>query len=176
MQSVIHFLVEILKISLPAFIVFLTVYHLMRDFFRAQIRMREMELKSKGWGDTLPLKIQAYERLSLFLERIRLATLMNRLDQGGHTVKSLRATLLIGIQQEFDHNVSQRLYVSESLWKIIGLARIEVATLINEMAADLPEEGVADYKKRMMAKLEELGNDPVEVALLAIKKEIATIL
>lgn len=176
MEGLIGYLLEILKITLPALIVFLTVYHLMREFFKAQIQMKNMELRAKGWGDTIPLKIQAFERLALFLERIRVQNLILRLEEGHMSVKELKAVLLIGLQQEYDHNVSQRLYVSEKLWEIISLAKFEVTSIIAAAANETSDNSVVTFKRHIMNKLDEREKDPVDIAIGALKSEVGSIL
>lgn len=176
MEGLINYLLEILKIILPAFIVFLTVYHLMKEFFKAQIQMKNMELRSKGWGDTIPLKIQAFERLALFLERIRVQNLLIRLEEEGMTVKELKAVLLIGLQHEYDHNVSMRLYISERLWEIISLAKFEVTAMIAEAANETSDNSVETFKVNIRKRMDEREKDPVDIAIGALKSEVGQIL
>lgn len=176
MERLIDYLLEILKITLPAFIVFLTVYYLMREFFKAQLQMKNMELRAKGWGDTIPLKVQAFERLALFLERIRVQNLIIRLEEDHMNVKELKAVLLIGLQQEYDHNVSQRLYVSEKLWEIISLAKFEVTSMIAEAANEVSDNSVLTFKQNILKKMDERSKDPVDIAIGALKSEVGSIL
>lgn len=176
MEGLINYLLEILKIILPAFIVFLTVFYLMKEFFKAQIQMKNMELRSKGWGDTIPLKIQAFERLALFLERIRVQNLLLRLEEEGMTVKELKAVLLIGLQHEYDHNVSMRLYISEKLWEIISLAKFEVTAMIAEAANETTDNRVETFKANIRKRMDEREKDPVDIAIGALKGEVGQIL
>ena len=73
-------LFEILKIVLPAFIVFLTAYFLLRDMLENSFRKRELELRMKTSGQITPLRLQAYERLALVLERISPQSLLMRIS------------------------------------------------------------------------------------------------
>ncbi|HMW75898.1 MAG TPA: hypothetical protein PKD40_09585, partial [Saprospiraceae bacterium] len=72
-----------------------------------------MELKQNANAVTLPLKLQAYERLSLFCERISIPSLILRLNQPGMNTQALRYAMLISIQKEFEHNITQQMYISE---------------------------------------------------------------
>lgn len=117
---------EILKYTLPSLILFLTVFFLMRSYLKNSISLEGMKLQAKKKSETLPLRIQAYERLMLFCERINLEQLVYRLREPGMNVKDLQSTLMIAVQQEYEHNLSQQIYVSSNLWRIIELAKNEV--------------------------------------------------
>lgn len=176
MSGFITYLLEIIKITLPAFIVFFTVYTLFKQFLEGQIRLKNIESQQKNMNHSFPAKIQAMERLVLLMERIRINNLLLRLDTGEMSAKELRAVLLLGIQQEFDHNVSQRLYVSEKLWEILTLTRFEITQIIAQSYNEASGNSVDSFKKNMQEKLAEFQKDPVDIAIDAIKKEAAILL
>jgi len=72
-------ILEIIKISLPALIVFFTVHTLLKQYLAGQERMKALELQQNRLGSTTPLRFQAYERLSLLCERIALPNLIMRM-------------------------------------------------------------------------------------------------
>jgi hypothetical protein len=86
-----------------------------------QDKLAELSIMQKQ--TTLPMKLQAYERLALMLERFKIKNLWFRLAIPNREVDGLQKTMALAIQQEFDHNLSQQIYVSDALWKIIISAK-----------------------------------------------------
>ena len=172
-----NILLEILKLTLPALIVFLTVYFVLKNFLDHQQQMKMLDLKQDVSKTTLPLKLQAYERLSLFCERIAIPSLILRLNTPGINTQTLRYSLLISIQKEFEHNITQQMYVSEQLWKIIKIASDQTVDTINLLASKIGNESPAEVFVEAYYKFaEESKMDPVEKALAAIKQEAAILL
>ncbi|MDX1684937.1 MAG: hypothetical protein R3275_06845 [Saprospiraceae bacterium] len=157
---------EILKYVVPALIVFLTVYFMFKQFLEGQYRLKEMDYQHKKAERNLPLRLQAYERLALFCERIRPANLFYRLNQKSITREDLAKAMMISIQKEFEHNLSQQIFVSDNLWKIIVLAKDEVLSIIDDSLNEDLDFFVALTKKVQSRKV-----DPVDQALSAIRKE-----
>ncbi len=168
---------EIIKITIPALIVFLTVYYLQKQFLKNQYNLQLLDLKKNQIDNTLPLKLQAYERLTLFLERIKLENLILRIRTEKMTASNLHIALLVSIQKEFEHNVAQQVYISPELWEIITLVKNETINLVNVVAKEQePEADAIAYSRDLFNKMNNLPIKPVDKALLAIKKEASIIL
>lgn len=118
-----------------------------------------------------PLKIQAYERLLLYLERMRFSVLVKRVFMPGMSSSDLQFSLIQNIQDEFEHNLAQRLYVNESTWFGINKAKDETLQIINNEFAENPEADSAT----MAQKLASLSNPLIDRAILVIKKEFNTL-
>jgi len=167
-------ILEIIKITVPAIIVFLTVYFLMKTHSDKELRLKQMENSHSNRNATLPMRLGAYERLSLFLERINIPNLIFRLNTEGSSNASLQIAMLMAIQQEYEHNISQQVYVSESLWQIIKTARDMNVSAINEIAGDLDPKGDSkELKSILMNYLDRREADPILTAQAAVKKEAA---
>ena len=119
----------------------------------------------------VPLKIQAYERLVLYLERIRYAVLVKRVFMPGMSRTDLQFALIQNVQDEFEHNLAQRLYVSESTWFNIVIVKDEVLKCINAAFSDNPEADVAT----MAQIIASTDNSLIDKAVITIKKEFNTI-
>lgn len=172
-----NFFLELLKYTLPGLIVFLTAYFVLRQYLRHQEQMKLMELKQNANAVTLPLKLQAYERLSLFCERISIPSLILRLNQPGMNTQALRYVMLISIQKEFEHNITQQMYISEQLWKIIKIASDQVVDTINLISSRIGNDSPSEVFVESYYKFsEELKFDSLEKALAAIKQEAALLL
>ena len=158
---------EILKYSLPAVVVFLTVYYLFRQFLMGQLQMQSAEFQQKKAERNLPLRLQAYERLALFCERIRVQNLYMRLNSSTMSNEVMAQSMLIAVQKEFEHNLPQQIYVSDNLWKIITLAKDDVMAMINQAAS-----GQGDLLTELNRMIQSRESDPVDQALTAIRQEL----
>ncbi|MDX1942313.1 MAG: hypothetical protein SFU99_17240 [Saprospiraceae bacterium] len=165
---------EILKLTIPGLIVFATAYFVLKQYLDNQRAIKQIELKQNQQNTTTPLRLQAYERLSLLCERMALPSLMLRLRQDGTSSAQFRATLLLAIQQEYEYNITQQVYVSEQLWEIIKLSRDDSMNTIS-LAYELvdPKAESDELAQAIMSILEKRGVTAIDKALIAIKKEAA---
>jgi hypothetical protein len=104
---------------------------LTRKFIEKDVQMRMMEEKSAKQKESLPLKLQAYERLVLFLERIGPNSVLVRVHRGGMSAQQLQADLVSTIRAEFEHNLSQQIYVSENAWDEVKNAKEDMIRIVN---------------------------------------------
>jgi len=174
MATWLEVVLEIVKITVPALVVFITVYYLFRQYLEGQQRLKAMELRQAQQGTTLPMRLQAYERLSLYCDRMLMPNLLLRVKRPGMTASELRVALLLAIQQEFEHNITQQVYVSDQLWQIIRLARDDSMDVISTAAEEVEPRAEADVLARaILDRLNQRGSLGLETALQAIKKEAA---
>jgi hypothetical protein len=168
---------EILKIVLPALIVFVTAYFLFRDMLENDKRRREFEFRVIHAKEMTPVKLQAYERLTLFLERIAPESMLVRHSPLDLTVSEYHQILLSSIRQEFEHNLSQQIYVSPVLWETIRGAKEKMTTLINRSAEELDQK-VPGYElsKKIFNNYLDEDPSPVALALSDLKKEVGKFL
>jgi hypothetical protein len=168
---------EILKYILPALIVFATVYFMMKRYLDTQYSTQVLKFKQEQARNTLPVKLQAYERMAMFCERISLDNLSYRLSSQNIDAKSMGNAMLIAIQQEFEHNMSQQVYISEKLWQIITMAKDQMQNIISTAVSDASVgNSPAALIQKALDLQKEMGGSPVDTAKRAIKKEIDFIL
>ena len=118
----------------------------------------------------LPLKVQAFERLVLYLERIRYSVLVKRVFMPGMSRTDLQFALIQNVQDELEHNLAQRLYVSEPTWFNVVIVKDEVLKSINAAFGENPDADAA-----MMAQIiASMDNSLIDKAVIAIKKEFNT--
>jgi hypothetical protein len=135
------------------------------------------QIQTKKAKTTLPMRLQAYERLTLLCERINIPNLIKRLRAEGASVNDLRFALLIGIQQEFEHNVTQQIYVSDNLWNILRIARDNTAEIINIAAEKLdPKADANALIEGIFTILSEQKGDSLAKAQAAIRQEAASLM
>ncbi len=165
-------LLEILKILIPAAIVFATVYFMLKQYFEAEHKRRTIEIRQAGAVNSAPLKMQAYERLVLFLERISPDHLAMRTQKPKMSARAHHAEMLRIVREEFDHNVTQQLYISSSAWRIVKQVKEEVIRIVNVAASKTGEDATAiELTKTVLGIVAQLEHVPTEVAKEALKKE-----
>ena len=101
-------LLEILKYTLPSLIVFFTAFFVLREMIKKDQQKQRFEMLLQGQKTILPIRLQAYERLTLFLERITPDSLLLRTSKPGMNVGQLQHALLSAIRAEYEHNMSDR--------------------------------------------------------------------
>lgn len=168
---------EILKYCIPALIVLLATWIVMYKLFQNEQQKREWELKKAAQKDISPIRLRAYERLALVLERTQPEHLLMDLDVSQFTVPQLQQRLLQTIRLEFDHNISQQIYVSEQVWDKIVAARGQMLAFVSAMAMQLPPESTSlDYAKTLLTAYSTNGETANETALHALKEEAARLI
>ena len=166
-------LLEILKYTLPSLIVFLAAYYVLRSLLRTQEDQRKMEVVLENQRLITPVRLQAYERLILFLERISPESLVMRLNRPGLTVQQLHQEMLTAIRNEYEHNLSQQLYISPAAWEVIRNARGQILKLINTTFEEFKADDAAvEYSRRIFEKLVDIGKLPTQIAIDYLKNEV----
>jgi len=117
-------------------------------------------------NDTLKFRMQAYERLTLLADRISLKNLVTRTDFTNLNVIDFQLLLLQTIRSEYEHNVSQQIYVSANMWKAIGDLRDQNIFIINQLAANLPNHAKAVELSKQL--LEYVANPNADLSLIVL--------
>ena len=168
---------DILNISIPALIVFFTAWILLRNMIKNDQDKRRQELILQNSRTVTPIKLQAYERIVLFLERISLESLLVRISSSDMTAKQLHTALLNAIRSEFEHNLSQQIYMSQQAWEVVRNARSNMIKIINNEVEKMPANspGMA-LSKQLLERIMELDKEPTRAAIEYIKNEVARML
>jgi hypothetical protein len=164
---------EILEIILPAILVLLTAYLLIDKLLRNDEKRRKFELYKEGMKTLTPIRLRAYERLILVLERTVPSTLILGIAKPGLTNMQLHTLLLDNIRQEFAHNLSQQVYVSDELWNGIRNAQESLLKLVNTCAAKCnPNESANQLAQLIIEVYGSSENTPSEIAMENLKIEV----
>ena len=166
-------MLEILKYVVPSLVVFLTVFYVLHSYFEDLERKRKYKTSLKNQKLITPLRLQAYERVILFLERITPESLIMRVSQSNMNSKQLQVEMLASVRAEFDHNLSQQLYLSNEAWEMVKNARSNTLKLINTAAdqvlSDAPYMQLSTIILKMMMDME---NNPSSEAIDFLKEEV----
>ncbi|SNR70581.1 hypothetical protein SAMN06269173_105247 [Hymenobacter mucosus] len=173
MDSTAYFF-ELLKIILPALIVAGAIYFLFQQFLEREQQRRLIEMRLEASKTTLPLRLQALERITLLLERITPNNLLVRVSSAGMSAAEYHRLLLQEIRAEVEHNLSQQLYMQPETWAAVKQAQESVVNLISTQFRTLPNAAEArgpELARRILESLMTDQPDPTAGALLAVKRE-----
>lgn len=169
-------MLEILKYTLPSVVVFFTVYFVIKTYFDDIEKKRQYKSAFKNKEVILPVRLQAYERIILFLERISPDSLIMRISQPGMNSRQLQSEMHAAIRAEFEHNLSQQLYISPKAWELIKGARTGTINMINTAAQKVPVD--APYmllSKELLDLSVQEEETPVSVAISFLKTEVQSL-
>lgn len=167
-------LLDILKYTIPAFIVLVSTSLIVNKFLVTQTQRKQLSLFHEAQDVTLRLRLQAYERLVLFVERIGPRQLLPRVYDSGMTVMELRTAMTYNILGEFEHNMTQQIYVSKNVWETVKNVKEQEISMANQIAGKLDPNAPAKelYKLIMDYVLQADAQTPTEVALTVINEEV----
>lgn len=164
---------DLIKILLPAAIGLYAMYLTVRAFLTKEFEKKLVEIKLKNTETILPLRLQAYERMCLFLERITPHNLVVRVNNPNFNNYGFQQQLISEIREEYNHNLSQQLYMSDQAWSMIKNAMEEIIALINSSAQNLPGEGKSiELAKAIFDNYLKRNEDITGGALKYLKNEI----
>lgn len=165
-------------IIICSILVFFTISYiiLIRMFLSKAEKDRKAELLLKNQEILIPLRIQAYERVILFLERISPDSLLTRLNQSGLTARQFHTLLLTSIRNEYEHNLSQQVFISPKAWEMVKNARTQMTKIINTAAEKInPNAPSIEFSKKIIEMAGEYEKLPTNVAIEFIKKEVQSL-
>lgn len=169
-------LLETLKFIIPALVVFGVCYFTMQRLIESDYDRKMLEYRHQNKDKMLPAKVQSYERLILYLERINPSNLLIRLNQPGISASAFKIQLQNAINDEFNHNIAQQLYVSPQSWTMIKIVKEQVLALVNEAYAKVGANASGpELSKAVLEHMITMEDFPVEKAIDFIKKEFRLI-
>ena len=170
-------LLDIVQITVPALMVFLAAFFVMRGMMRSDQDKRRQEIILQNSKTVTPIRLQAYERIVLFLERISLESLLVRTNAPGMSAAQLHSALLNNIRSEFEHNLSQQIYMTQQAWEVVKNARSNTIRFINTEFEKVTEKATAlEFSKQLLEKVMELDKEPTKTGIEYIKNEVARLM
>ncbi|AZQ62278.1 hypothetical protein EI427_08515 [Flammeovirga pectinis] len=169
-------LLDLLKMTIPAGIVLYGAFVIVKMFLQKDYDTLSIKIKSSQIEHTLPLRLQAYERMALFLERINYRELMDRINYDEIPAALFHQSLIMTIKEEFNHNLSQQIYISPDLWETIRGVKEENISFINGIAQTLGKDASGfDLAKTILENSISENATPIDIALLSLKEEVNTL-
>ena len=163
---------EVFLYAIPALITGMIAYYFFKEHTKNEDGRRRFLLHKDLQINTLPLRLQAYERMALFLERITPAKLLIRVIPTSSSKEDYEALLIATIEQEFEHNLSQQIYLSGECWSIITAAKNATIQLVRK-AGLLKKTNTANKLREVILQEMLEKRAPSDTALSFIKKEVS---
>lgn len=178
MNPILSYILELIKYLAPAVVVLIATYLIVQKFLVTDLQRKQVALLHEAQNVTIPLRLQAYERLTLFIERIHNRALVARVYQAGMTVSDLRYALVATINGEWEHNLSQQIYVTRQVWETVKGVKEQETAMIHQLASQLKEDAPGkDLQIRMADYIMTADGDlPTDIALQVIAEEAKRVL
>ena len=173
MISVTYFL-DIIKLAIAGIIVFSIAWLIIKAYLLEHNTNKSIELKKLTVEKTLHLRLQAYERVVLFIERINPENMFIRLHVSGMSAEDMQRVILTEVRAEYQHNITQQLYVSNGSWILLRKLKDDTIVMVNNALKSLPAKSSGlDLSKAILNYLgEQESENPYELALGVIKRDI----
>lgn len=167
------YLLDILKFTLSGLGVVWLAFYLIRPYLDRSENLQLVELKRTISSQTLPLRLQAYERLVLYVDRVNPANMLIRLNATAHSAAELHHLMVNEIRNEYQHNVTQQIYVSARAWAVVKRVKDDTLSIANNTIKGIGEDAAGlDFAKVILAHLSQLEENPYDIALNLIKQDM----
>ena len=164
-------IVVIVVSVVPSLIVAVSAFFLVKHFIENDQKKHILELKYQSKNITTPIRLQAYERMAMFLERIEPNQLLFRVNNPELTAYQMQTILLTTIRSEYEHNLSQQIYISTEVWEAIRNAKERVVNVINISTGKLNEKSTStELAAHILEAIVE--KSPTEEAMQKLKEEV----
>jgi hypothetical protein len=148
-------------------------YCLIKEDIRNYFRLKSGGQSKKEDPQLLSLRLQAHERLIVFIERINPTNLLIRLHQQGISVQEFQAIILNEVRTEYQHNVTQQLYISTATWNVLKQLKEDTIAMINNGVKSLPTDATGvDLSRKVLQHMTGVEKNPYDLTLDLIKKDI----
>jgi hypothetical protein len=165
---------EILKYILPSLVVFITAYYILKVYLDSRLKNETLEMRRKDQEIILPLRLQAYERMILFLERISPVQVVFRVKRPEMSPAQMQHAIIQSIREEYEHNIAQQIYISSESWNLVRNAREEIVRLVNTAFISMTENSTSnELAQKIVEDWGKLEKNPAQVAVDQLKKEVA---
>jgi hypothetical protein len=164
-------LIEALLYALPALVSGLIAVYYFKEYTKSDAGLEKYKLHKESNKQITKLKLQAFERLTLFLERINLTKLVSRVQPANDNKKAYAMSLIHTVETEFEHNITQQIYISEELWSVVQTAKNRTIQIIRELVED---DNIIDAQqlRESIIKYVMEKQSPSDTALSFLKSEV----
>jgi len=168
-------IIELLSYTIPTIVTGLIAYY----FFFTHTKTEENKLKlsmiKENQKQALPIKLQAFERMALFLERINPNKLLLRVNSINNDKNAYLISLIDTIEQEFEHNLTQQIYITDKCWNVIITSKNATIQLIKRASDNDSVTNAQELKEAILQKMVK-STPPTNTALAYIKDEVRSFL
>jgi len=166
------FLLDILKLTVSGVGVVWIAFYLIKPYIDRSEKIQLLEFKKSLSNQTLSLRLQAFERLVLFIERINPANMLLRLNVNDYSAIELHTIISEELRTEYQHNITQQIYVTTRVWTVVKRVKDETLGVLNATLRELPKDATGlDLGRAMLARLSQAEHNPYEIAADLIRNE-----
>lgn len=165
-------ILDLFLFAVPSIITGVIAYYFFREHTKNEDGRRRFLLKKDLQVNAMPLRLQAYERMALFLERISPAKLLIRVNPISSDKESYENLIIQNIEQEFEHNLSQQIYISDKCWSIITTAKNATIQLVRKAGMQEKTDSANKLREVILTEMME-RRSPSDAALSFVKEEVS---
>jgi hypothetical protein len=168
-------ILEILSFTIPSIVTGSIAYLFFLSHTQSEERKIKLTLLRENKKTILPIKLQAYERMTLYLERINPSKLLIRVTSINNDKQAYTLSLINTIEQEFEHNLTQQIYISEKCWSVIIASKNATIQLIKKTSEENSIAHAQELREGILQKILKTPS-PTNTALAFIKDEVRSFL
>lgn len=168
-------IIELISYTIPSIVTGIIAYYFFLNYTKTEKQKTKLLLLREEQKGALPIKLQAYERMTLFLERINPVKLVLRVTSINNDKKAYALSLIDTIDKEFEHNLAQQIYISEKCWNVIIASKNATIQLIKKTLEETSIANAQELRESILQRMVK-GNAPSNTALAFIKDEVKSIL
>lgn len=164
-------IIELLSYTIPSLVTGMVAYYFFVNHTKNEERKMRLSLLKENQKQALPIRLQAYERMTLFLERINPSNLLLRIAAVNNNKEAYARSIINAIEQEFEHNLAQQIYISDKCWSVIVTSKNSTIQIIKKTAALETVSNPQELKEEIL-KATIKNAAPSITALAFIKEEV----
>ncbi len=164
---------DALAYTIPSVVTGLVAYFIFSGFIKQETQEKKLKMLAEKKRDSLPIRLQAYERMLLFCERINPVKLLLRVKPIGDITEDYLRLLQASIEQEFEHNMVQQLYLSDECWNVVITSKSAVISTLRQIAASSASAG--DFRENVLLEYSKKESQ-TDTAKAFLKREVKKIL
>jgi len=164
-------IIELLSYTIPSVVTGFVAYYFFLTHTNNEERKLKLMLLQENQKQALPIRLQAYERMTLFLERINPSKLLVRITSINNDKDSYVQSLISSIEQEFEHNLAQQIYITEKCWSVIITSKNATIHIIKKIAKQNTISTAQELREAVLKRMID-SSPPSTTALAFIKEEV----
>lgn len=169
----INYLFDILKYLIAGAGVVGIAFYLIKPYLERGERIQMLEIKKAITSQTLPLRLQAYERVVLFIDRINPANLLVRINAPAYTAQEAHSIIITEIRNEYQHNITQQIYMTNESWAVIKKIKDDTVNMVNNVMKNLPPDASGlDVSRIILSHMSQIEENPYDAAADLIKADL----
>lgn len=172
-MDIVPYLLDTLKYFIAGMGVVSATYYMLKPHLDRSDQIQLLEFQKNISNQTLPLRLHAYERVVLYVERINPASILLRLNAGSYSARELHTIVIEEIRNEYQHNIAQQVYVSSRAWGMLRRVKDDTISIITNAVKGLPDDATGlELSRTVLMHISTLEENPYDVALSVIKKDM----